>query len=67
MTQIDDTFGPYAASSPRYDTLTQAIHWLSLIVFAIAFIIGLVMEDMPREFIEPVIRAGSWLFELRRA
>ena len=48
MTQIDDTFGPYAASSPRYDTLTQAIYWLSLIAIAMTFIIGLVMEDMPR-------------------
>lgn len=45
--QIDQTItaAPYA---PRYDPLTQSIHWLSLIAIIIAFITGLVMEEMPR-------------------
>lgn len=35
-------------SEPRYDLLTQAVHWLSLLAIAAAFVIGLLMEDMPR-------------------
>ncbi len=48
MTQIAYTLTPAAASNPRYDALTQAIHWLSLIAIATAFAIGLWFEDMPR-------------------
>ena len=47
MTPIERTFIP-AAPNQRYDTLTQAIHWLSLVAIAIAFVIGLSLEDMPR-------------------
>jgi len=32
----------------RYDVLTQSIHWLTLLIVAIAFVIGFVMEEMPR-------------------
>ena len=47
MTPIERTF-ILAAPDQRYDTLTQAIHWLSLVAIAIAFVIGLSLEDMPR-------------------
>ena len=48
MTQVDRTLAPAAASSLRYDPLTQAIHWLSLIAIAIAFVIGVLLDDLPR-------------------
>jgi len=32
----------------RYDVLTQSIHWLTLLIVAIAFVVGLVMQEMPR-------------------
>jgi cytochrome b561 len=48
MTQIHHALTPAAASNRRYDTLTQVIHWLSLVAIVIAFVIGLVLEDMPR-------------------
>jgi cytochrome b561 len=48
MTQIDRTLATTAASGSHYDPLTQAIHWLSLIAIAIAFVIGVVLDDFPR-------------------
>jgi cytochrome b561 len=32
----------------QYDALTQAIHWLTLFVIAVAFVAGIAMEEMPR-------------------
>lgn len=32
----------------RYDLFTQSIHWLTLLIVVIAFVAGLVMEEMPR-------------------
>ncbi|QLH71829.1 cytochrome b [Rhodopseudomonas palustris] len=32
----------------RYDLCTQSIHWLTLLIVVIAFVAGLVMEEMPR-------------------
>jgi cytochrome b561 len=48
MTQVDRTLAPAAASGSHYDPLTQAIHWLSLIAIAIAFVIGVLLDDLPR-------------------
>ena len=48
MTQIERTLAPAAASGSHYDPLTQAIHWLSLIAIAIAFVIGVLLDDLPR-------------------
>jgi cytochrome b561 len=48
MTQIDQTLVPAAAYGPRYDPLTQAIHWLSLIAIAVAFVIGFLLDGLPR-------------------
>lgn len=48
MTQIDQTLVPAVAPSSHYDPLTQAIHWLSLIAIATAFVIGFLLDDLPR-------------------
>ena len=48
MTPTDYTLDRSVSQPQRYDTLTQAIHWLSLVAIAIAFIIGLLLEDTPR-------------------
>lgn len=39
---------PIAADRFRYDTFTQALHWLTLIAVAGAFVSGQLMDDMPR-------------------
>ena len=48
MTPTDYTLDRSASQPQRYDALTQAIHWLSLVAIATAFVIGLLLEDMPR-------------------
>ena len=48
MTPTDYTPDRSASPNQRYDALTQGIHWLSLVAIAIAFLIGLLLEDMPR-------------------
>ena len=48
MTSTDYTPDLSASPNQRYDALTQGIHWLSLVAIAIAFLIGLLLEDMPR-------------------
>ncbi|MFY9699303.1 MAG: cytochrome b [Rhodoplanes sp.] len=48
MTPTDYTLDRSASPNQRYDALTQAIHWLSLVAIAIAFAIGLLLEDTPR-------------------
>jgi cytochrome b561 len=48
MTPTDYVLDRFASRNQRYDALTQAIHWLSLVAIAIAFVIGLLLEDMPR-------------------
>ncbi|MGA7454771.1 MAG: cytochrome b [Rhodoplanes sp.] len=48
MTPTDYVLDRFASPNQRYDALTQAIHWLSLVAIAIAFVIGLLLEDMPR-------------------
>ena len=48
MTPTDYTLDCSVSQPQRYDALTPAIHWLSLVAIAIAFVIGLLLEDMPR-------------------
>ena len=48
MTPTDYTPDRSASPNQRYDALTQAIHWLSLVAVAVAFVIGLLLEDMRR-------------------
>jgi cytochrome b561 len=48
MTPTDYTLDRSASQPQRYDALTQAIHWLSLVAIATAFVIGLLLDDMPR-------------------
>ncbi|MFD2184774.1 cytochrome b [Rhodoplanes azumiensis] len=39
---------PIGTERFRYDTFTQALHWLTLIAVAGTFVSGQMMEDMPR-------------------